>query len=93
MLSYATQVHGASFAGRLNILFEKQARERTDAESLLHHTSFMMSKSAPILIAVDRLNDGIIVRFNEGTCVLFSTALLYALSPQARATDETEEAW
>ena len=53
----------------------------------------MSWRKTPVLLAVERLNDGVIVRFDDGICVFFPTALLYTLSPQARAMDETETVW
>lgn len=52
-----------------------------------------MAISTPTLIAVERLNDGIVVRFADGLCVLFSTTLLHALSPQAQALSELDQVW
>ena len=49
---------------------------------------------APVsLIAVNRLNDGIVVHFDDGTCAYFSAALLHATAPEATTMDEDVPAW
>ena len=45
------------------------------------------------LIAVEKHNDGLVVLFDDGTCVFFSTALLYAMIPEAELMDQTQILW
>ena len=45
------------------------------------------------IVAVNRLNNGIMVHFADGTCAYFSAALLHATAPQATAMDENVSVW
>jgi hypothetical protein len=52
----------------------------------------MMEHEAAIT-AAERLNDGVLIRFEDGRYVLYSAALLYQLIPQAQERDETAPDW
>lgn len=45
------------------------------------------------LLAVNRLNEGIVIHFSDGTCAYFSAALLHATAPQATRMDEEVSVW
>ena len=47
---------------------------------------------API-VSVERLNDGVVMKFADGTCVFYSTVLLRDTIPRPELQDETKAAW
>ena len=53
----------------------------------------MVRSEVPGILAVDRLNSGIVVKFADGSCAFFSVSLLYATLPRAEAQDEQARAW
>lgn len=42
------------------------------------------------IVNVDRLNNGIVLKFADGQCVFFSTAYLYARIAEGEPLDEAE---
>jgi hypothetical protein len=57
------------------------------------HHFVMMDLSDAIIMATERLNDGVIVRFEGGRCVFYSASLLYKIIPQAEEQDESPPEW
>lgn len=53
----------------------------------------MNAAAIPAVVATEGLAEGLIVRFEDGTCVFYSAALLYRLMPLADVQDEKAEAW
>ena len=45
------------------------------------------------ILAAERLNDGILIKFADGNCAFYPAALLHAMLPQAEAQDENKKAW
>lgn len=45
------------------------------------------------IISADRLEEGVVVKFDDGRCAFYSCALLYATLPQSQELDETELDW
>ncbi len=53
-----------------------------------------MSKSAkPDLVAAERVGAGLVIKFSDGRCAFYSSALLYAALTQAKLLDEEKVAW
>ena len=42
---------------------------------------------------VDRMNHGVLIKFEDGRCALFSEALLYATLPHAEKVDASAIEW
>lgn len=53
----------------------------------------MMKPIDAIIMAVERLNDGVVVKFEDGRCVFYSASLLYKTIPQAEEQDENRPEW
>jgi len=53
----------------------------------------MMTVDDARIAAVERHNDGIVVRFEDGRCVFYPTSLLYQTIPEAQEQDETRTDW
>jgi hypothetical protein len=53
----------------------------------------MMRLDDASIAAVERHNDGIVVRFEDGRCVFYPASLLYESLPQAQEQDETQSDW
>ncbi len=47
----------------------------------------------PEIVAAERLSDGILIKFTDGTCVFYPASLLHALIPQAELQNEEEALW
>ncbi len=45
------------------------------------------------IIAAERLNDGLVIKFDDGKCAFYSALLLRATFAQARELDETRTDW
>ena len=45
------------------------------------------------IVNTDRMNDGIVIKFDDGRCAFFSCALLYATLPKCEPLDETIATW
>jgi hypothetical protein len=45
---------------------------------------------SPHIAFADRLNDAIVVTFDDGKCAIYSASMLYALMPQARQITDSE---
>ena len=45
------------------------------------------------IVAAEKLNDGVVIKFDDGQCAFYSTLLLHTLLAQAEALDETKLAW
>ena len=69
------------------------ARERTDGDSVSGRCLGMEFPTDASVLAVERLNDGIVVKFSDGTCAYYSAALLYAQVFRAVLLQETDVAW
>ena len=54
---------------------------------------YMNEAVVPAIVAAERLKDGIMVRFSDGKCVFYSTALLYRSINMAELHNETEVVW
>lgn len=53
----------------------------------------MEPRTNPHIIAVERLNDGVVIKFDDGTCGFYPEALLYEVFPKAEPMDESYVAW
>ena len=51
-----------------------------------------ISPGARIVVA-EKLNDGLVLKFTDGSCAFYSAALLYTLLSLAVKLDETAVAW
>ena len=51
-----------------------------------------ISKARRIVVA-DRINDGIIIKFNDGKCAFYSCELLYENLAKCEELDETVLHW
>lgn len=47
----------------------------------------------PEIVAAERLSDGVLVKFADGTCVFYPAALLYELIPHAKLQNENALLW
>ncbi len=45
------------------------------------------------IAAAERLSDGLVIEFLDGSCAFYSQELLYAMLPQAEELDETTTDW
>lgn len=45
------------------------------------------------IVTVDRLNNGIVVKFDDGRCVLYPCAFLYAKIAECKELDEAKPSW
>jgi hypothetical protein len=52
-----------------------------------------MKPDDAIIMATERLNDGVIIRFEDGRCVFYSASLLYKTIPEAQEQDEDRPDW
>jgi hypothetical protein len=57
------------------------------------HSSLMMTGDDARIAAVERLNEGIMVEFDDGRCVFYPASLLYESIPEAQEQDETRTDW
>ena len=48
---------------------------------------------SPQIIAVERLNTGIVVKFADSNCFFYSQELLQRMQPQAEPLDESNVTW
>lgn len=53
----------------------------------------METQSDARIVAAELLNDGLVVKFEDGSCVFYSALLLRETAAQAETLDETEVAW
>ena len=53
----------------------------------------MERKDSPEIVSVERLRDGVAVKFADGRCVFYSAGLLYATMDKAKLMDEAAVAW
>ena len=55
----------------------------------------MSEDRTPSIVAADRLNDAVIIEFDNGRCGVFDAKALYTLLPSVPELTEqtTEEAW
>jgi hypothetical protein len=51
------------------------------------------NQDAPRISAVERLKDGVMVKFTDGTCVFYPASLLYEMIPEAEKQDEAKATW
>ncbi len=47
----------------------------------------------PEIVAAERLSDGVLVKFADGTCVFYPASLLHELIPQAELQNEKVLLW
>ena len=45
------------------------------------------------IVIADRLNDGLVIKFQDGKCAFYSAILLYATFDRAEALDEKMTIW
>lgn len=57
------------------------------------HNIHMDVLDAVGIVAAERLNDGLVIRFSDGKCAFYATVLLYAMFVQADKLDETATPW
>jgi hypothetical protein len=56
-------------------------------------SSFTMSMvPEPRIVSADRMDDSVIVTFDDGRCAIYSASLLYTVLPQAKEVDLTDGA-
>ncbi len=48
---------------------------------------------SPYIIAVERLNTGIVIQFADGKCFFYSREMLHKMRSQAEALDESNVTW
>jgi hypothetical protein len=53
----------------------------------------MTSPTDARIVAVDRLNEGVLIKFQGGRCVFYSDQLLYEIIPRAEERDEEARVW
>ena len=53
----------------------------------------MKASGEPRLTAVERLNEGVVVKFSDGTCVFFTALLLHTFAQKAEPLNEEMIAW
>jgi hypothetical protein len=53
----------------------------------VHHSAMTRPTDARI-VAVERLNEGVLVKFQGGRCVFYRDELLYEIIPRAEELDE-----
>jgi hypothetical protein len=51
----------------------------------------MESSSDTRIVSAERMNEGLIIEFEDGKCAFFPTALLREILPQAIPVEEPEE--
>ena len=53
-----------------------------------------MALSADIrILSVEKLNEGVVIRFDDKTCAYYSAVLLHQTAAKAEPLDETLQAW
>lgn len=55
---------------------------------LPRQTASMNTLDASRIVNVDRMNDGLVLKFADGKCVFFSNALLYSKLDEGEALDD-----
>jgi len=45
------------------------------------------------VVAAERLNGGLVIKFNDGKCAFYPASMLHAMFSQAEELDETHTAW
>lgn len=45
------------------------------------------------ILFADRLNNGLVLKFEDGRCAFYEAVLLYSMLPLAFELDETELSW
>ena len=51
------------------------------------------SDPAPRIIAADRLNDGLVIKFNNGQCGFYSDAYLFSMLGGSQVQNDTLVKW
>lgn len=47
----------------------------------------------PRILAADRLNEGLVIRFENGQCAFYSTLFLFSKLPECEELKETDLEW
>jgi hypothetical protein len=53
----------------------------------------MELRAIPRIVAVNRLNDGVVIEFDDGTIGFYPEALLFQVFASAVPLDESDVAW
>lgn len=53
----------------------------------------MAISEARRIVVADRMNDGLIIKFDDGKCAFYSCALLYENLSKCEELDETDLHW
>ena len=57
------------------------------------HDACMNYSTDARIVAVERLNNGVLIKFVGGRCIFYSDLLLYEIIPRAEERDEQAVAW
>ncbi len=53
----------------------------------------MVSSEVPEVIAAERLNEGVVIKFSGGQCGFYSSAFLFSKLKECEQLDEAEVEW
>ena len=53
----------------------------------------MVISDAPRITAAERLNEGLVIKFEDGQCAFYSDALLFSKLPECEQLEEAETEW
>lgn len=69
------------------------ARGLTDRSSGIEEAESMDLQQLPVIIALERVGGGAVVRFADGRCVFFSALLLGKMADEGTLLDERATSW
>ncbi len=53
----------------------------------------MENQNGARVVSAELLNDGIVIKFQDGRCFFYSASVLLEMIPQAKELDESAVAW
>ena len=53
----------------------------------------MLTSETPQIVAAERLNKGLVIKFDNGRCGFYSSALLFSKILESDELDEADIAW
>ena len=53
----------------------------------------MVTPGVPQIVAADRLNEGLVIKFDDGQCAFFSSAFLFSKLSECEELNEADIEW
>ena len=65
----------------------------TDAQDDAASSLTMVLDEVPNIVSAERLNSGIVIRFDDGQCAFYSSILLFSKLPECEKLNEADVEW